>query len=321
VNLKDKIILITGGTGSFGQAFVHYCLKTEAKEIRLFSRDENKQHELRKKIVDGRVKYFLGDVKDKESLFDAVRGANYIFHAAAYKHVTYMEDFPVEAVKTNILGTENVIQIATQLGVEKIVFLSTDKAVEPVNVMGMTKSLMEKVIRTKSQRANQPTLITVRYGNVMASRGSVIPLMVQTLNDNKTMMLRNPLSTRFMMTIDEAIVLVAVAFDQGQHGDIWIHPSHSIDLKTLYVTIAKIMNKLPSIKEEILNSGEKIHETLLTKEEAEIVIIKENYFVVPLSSTRKDGQAKAYISNEKQMTSQQLEILLKQDRLFQDLIR
>jgi UDP-glucose 4-epimerase len=321
VNLKDKIILITGGTGSFGQAFVHYCLKTEAKEIRLFSRDENKQHELRKKIVDGRVKYFLGDVKDKESLFDAVRGANYIFHAAAYKHVTYMEDFPVEAVKTNILGTENVIQIATQLGVEKIVFLSTDKAVEPVNVMGMTKCLMEKVIRTKSQRANQPTLITVRYGNVMASRGSVIPLMVQTLNDNKTMMLRNPLSTRFMMTIDEAIVLVAVAFDQGQHGDIWIHPSHSIDLKTLYVTIAKIMNKLPSIKEEILNSGEKIHETLLTKEEAEIVIIKENYFVVPLSSTRKDGQAKAYISNEKQMTSQQLEILLKQDRLFQDLIR
>lgn len=321
MNLKDKIILITGGTGSFGQAFVHYCLKTEAKEIRLFSRDENKQHELRKKIVDGRVKYFLGDVKDKESLFDAVRGANYIFHAAAYKHVTYMEDFPVEAVKTNILGTENVIQIATQLGVEKIVFLSTDKAVEPVNVMGMTKSLMEKVIRTKSQRANQPTLITVRYGNVMASRGSVIPLMVQTLNDNKTMMLRNPLSTRFMMTIDEAIVLVAVAFDQGQHGDIWIHPSHSIDLKTLYVTIAKIMNKLPSIKEEILNSGEKIHETLLTKEEAEIVIIKENYFVVPLSSTRKDGQAKAYISNEKQMTSQQLEILLKQDRLFQDLIR
>ena len=321
MKLSNKTILITGGTGSFGQAFLQYCVNSDVNEIRIFSRDENKQHELRKIISDNRVKFFLGDVRDKESLFDAVRGANYIFHAAAYKHVTYMEDFPLEAVKTNILGTENVIQVATQLGVEKIVFLSTDKAVEPLNVMGMTKALMEKAIRAKSQKENNPTLITVRYGNVMASRGSVIPLMVQSLKDNKKMVLRNPQSTRFMMTIDEAIVLVAFAFDKGQHGDIWIHPSHSINLITLYTTIAKIMKKTPLMEEDHLFHGEKIHETLLTKEEAEIVILKENYFVVPLSNTQRNSSARSYVSNEMQMSTEELESLLKQDRLFQDLIR
>jgi UDP-glucose 4-epimerase len=221
---KDKIILITGGTGSFGRAVLHRFLNTGIKEIRIFSRDEKKQDDMRRKYPSEKIKYFIGDVRDSSSLSDAMRNVNYVFHAAALKQVPSCEFYPMEAVKTNIIGTENVLNSAINALVEKVIVLSTDKAVYPINAMGISKAMMEKVVIAKSQLTSTEgtTIMCTRYGNVMASRGSVIPLFVNQIKSKKSITITNPKMTRFMMSLEEAVELVMFAFNNGENGDIFV---------------------------------------------------------------------------------------------------
>ncbi len=321
MNLLGKKILITGGTGSFGEAFLRHCLQTDVKEIRIFSRDEKKQHDLRKKISDKRVRYFLGDIRDSQSLFDAVYGVHYIFHAAAYKHVVYMEEFPIEAIKTNVIGTENLIQIAIQLHIEKIIFLSTDKAVEPINVMGTTKALMEKVILSKAKHYAKPEMVIVRYGNVLASRGSVIPMMVDALKTGRKMILNGQNTSRFFMTIQESIQLVEEALQRGKHGEIWIHKAQATTLKSLYTFLARKLNKSIAFEERILPTNEKEHEILMTTQEGAFAIEENNYFIIPkLDSHVKPTGLKAYTSIDHLMSEESLKNLLEKDALLNGLL-
>ena len=263
----------------------------------------------------------MGDIRDPQSLFDAVYGVHYIFHAAAYKHVVYMEEFPVEAIKTNVLGTENLIQIAIQLHVEKIIFLSTDKAVEPINVMGTTKAMMEKVILSKAKQYAMPEMVIVRYGNVLASRGSVIPMMVDALKSGRKMILNGQNTTRFFMTIQESIELVEEALEQGKHGEIWIHKAKATTLKSLYTYLAKKLNKPIAFEEQILPTNEKEHEVLMTTQEAAFAIEENNYFIIPkLDSYVKPTGLKAYSSLDHLMSKESLEKLLEKDALLNDIL-
>lgn len=263
-------LLITGGTGSFGNAFLRKVINTnDFSEIRIFSRDEKKQDDLRKKIRSEKVKFYIGDVRDKESVEKVVKGVDFIFHAAALKQVPSCEFFPIEAVKTNILGTNNVLSAAEKYEVKKLVVLSTDKAAYPINAMGMTKALMEKTMMAAARNLddNKTVFSGTRYGNVMASRGSVIPLFVDQIKNNKPLTITNPNMTRFMMTLDDAVDLVQFAFENGSNGDLFVQKSPAATIEVL----AKALIELYSSKTEIQNigirHGEKMYETLVTKEE------------------------------------------------------
>ena len=267
--MKYKI-LITGGTGSFGNAFLKRAIQNDFySEIRIFSRDEKKQDDLRKKLNSEKVKFYIGDVRDKESISKVVKGVDYIFHAAALKQVPSCEFFPIEAVKTNILGTNNVLSAAEEFGVKKAVVLSTDKAAYPINAMGMTKALMEKTMMAAARNLNpeKSVFCGTRYGNVMASRGSVIPLFIEQIKNNKPLTITNPQMTRFMMTLVDAVDLVQYAFENGNNGDLFIQKSPAATIQTLAEALISLYNSKSEIQNIGIRHGEKMYETLVTKEE------------------------------------------------------
>lgn len=282
--IQDKILLITGGTGSFGNAVLRRFLHTDYfKEIRIFSRDEKKQDDLRKELNNDKVKFYIGDVRDPLSVEYAVKGVDYIFHAAALKQVPSCEFFPMEAVKTNIIGTENVLNAAEKYEVKRVVVLSTDKAAYPINAMGMSKALMEKVAIAKSRNMDDSkTVICVtRYGNVMASRGSVIPLFLEQIKLGKPLTITNPNMTRFMMSLDDAVDLVWYAFEHGKQGDLFVQKSPAATIEVL----AKAILELTAAKSEIriigTRHGEKLYETLVNKEDMAKAEDLGQYFRIP----------------------------------------
>jgi UDP-N-acetylglucosamine 4,6-dehydratase len=266
----NKILLITGGTGSFGTAFLNKALTNkEFSEIRIFSRDEKKQDDFRKSINDDRLKFYIGDVRDSSSVSQAVKGVDYIFHAAALKQVPSCEFFPLEAVKTNIIGTENVLMSAEAFEVKKVVILSTDKAAYPINAMGMTKALMEKVMVAKSRNLDDSKTIFcgTRYGNVMASRGSVIPLFINQIKTGKPLTITDPKMTRFMMTLDNAVELVMFAFKNGKQGEIFVQKAPAATVSVLAKALLELYDSKLTIQEIGIRHGEKKYETLVTSEE------------------------------------------------------
>jgi UDP-N-acetylglucosamine 4,6-dehydratase len=280
----NKILLITGGTGSFGTAVLNRFLNSdEFKEIRILSRDEKKQDDMRKKISNDKVKFYIGDVRDYSSLIAAVDGSDFIFHAAALKQVPSCEFFPLEAVKTNIFGTENVLNAAIAYKVKKVVVLSTDKAAYPINAMGISKAMMEKIMIAKSRNIdmNGPVFCATRYGNVMASRGSVIPLLIDKIQNNLPLTITDESMTRFMMTLDDAVDLVLYAFKNGNQGDIFIQKSPASDLKTLSKALLQLYKSDVEIKIIGTRHGEKLYETLVTREEMAKSIDLGNYYRIP----------------------------------------
>ncbi|EQA15390.1 polysaccharide biosynthesis family protein [Glaesserella parasuis 174] len=281
---KDKILLITGGTGSFGNAVLRRFLQTNIKEIRVFSRDEKKQDDMRKKYNSPKLKFYIGDVRDYNSILNATRGVDYIYHAAALKQVPSCEFYPMESVKTNVLGTENVLEAAIQNKVERVVCLSTDKAVYPINAMGISKAMMEKVIVAKSRNleGTGTTICCTRYGNVMASRGSVIPLFVDQIRQGKAFTVTDPEMTRFMMTLDDAVDLVLYAFENGQNGDIFVQKAPAATIVTLAKAITELLS-VPNHPIDIIGTrhGEKAFEALLSREEMLHAIDQGYYFRVP----------------------------------------
>ena len=277
----NQILLITGGTGSFGNAVLDKFLDSGIKEIRIFSRDEKKQDDMRKKYQTEKVKYFIGDVRSENSLDNAMINVDYVFHAAALKQVPSCEFYPMEAVQTNILGTENLLNSAIKNNVKKVICLSTDKAVYPINAMGVSKSLMEKVFVAKSRLNSNTIIIGTRYGNVMASRGSVIPLFHNQIVNKKPLTITNPDMTRFMMTLDDAIELVVFAFNNGNTGDIFVQKAPSTTIGELAKAMIKIYKSNSTIMEIGIRHGEKIHETLLSKEERLISEDLGDYFRIP----------------------------------------
>jgi len=279
---KDKKLLITGGTGSFGNAVLKYFLDLDIEEIRIFSRDELKQDEMRKKYSDSRIKFYIGDVRDTQSVLNAVRGVNFIYHAAALKQVPSCEFYPLEAVKTNVLGTENVLEAAIVSNVERVVCLSTDKAVYPINAMGISKAMMEKVIVAKSRNSGSTIITTTRYGNVMASRGSVIPLFVNQVRSGKSLSVTDPNMTRFMMSLDDAVDLVLFAFENGSSGDIFVQKAPASDVNNVVKAILEVM-EVPDHPVEIIGTrhGEKLYEVLLSREEKVRAEDLGNYFRIP----------------------------------------
>lgn len=280
---KDKTILITGGTGSFGQAVVNRFLETDIKEIRVFSRDEKKQDDLRKHYNNPKLKFYLGDVRDSLSVETATRGVDFVFHAAALKQVPSCEFFPIEAVKTNILGTENVIQAAIRENVKKVICLSTDKAAYPINAMGISKAMMEKVFVAKSRNVDaEETLICgTRYGNVMASRGSVIPLFIEKIKNGEPLTITDPEMTRFLMSLEEAVELVIHAFKHAHTGDIMVQKAPASTVGDLAQALLELFNADNEIKIIGTRHGEKKAETLLTREEYAQSEDMGAYFRVP----------------------------------------
>ena len=278
---KNKKILITGGTGSFGNAVLNKFIDSEISEIRILSRDEKKQHDMRVVYNNPKIKFFIGDVRDRDSIRSAIKGVDYIFHAAALKQVPSCEFFPIEAVKTNVLGTENVLSVAIEYNVKKVICLSTDKAVYPINAMGTSKAMMEKVFVAKSRTSDSTVICGTRYGNVMASRGSVIPHFYNQIKSGKDITVTDPKMTRFMMTLDDAVNLVLFAFENGNAGDIFVQKSPSTTIGELASTMKKIYNPSVEIKNIGIRHAEKIHETLLSREERLVAEELEHYFRVP----------------------------------------
>jgi UDP-glucose 4-epimerase len=264
---KNKVLLITGGTGSFGNAVLDRFLDSDIKEIRIFSRDEKKQHDMRVAYNNSKIKFHIGDVRNENSLRDAMIGVDYVFHAAALKQVPSCEFYPIEAVQTNVLGTENVLNAAISNNVVKVVCLSTDKAVYPINAMGVSKAMMEKVFVAKSRNSKNTIITGTRYGNVMASRGSVIPHFIDQIKSGKPITVTDPNMTRFMMTLDHAVELVLYAFNNGQSGDIFVQKSPASTIGELAQSLKDIYNSEVEIKTIGIRHAEKMHETLLSKEE------------------------------------------------------
>lgn len=281
---NNKVLLITGGTGSFGNAVLNRFLTSGVTEIRIFSRDEKKQDDMRKKYSNPKLKFYLGDVRDYQSVLSVVRGVDFIFHAAALKQVPSCEFYPLEAVKTNVLGTENVLEAAITNGVKRIVCLSTDKAVYPINAMGISKAMMEKVIVAKSRNTNftNTVICTTRYGNVMASRGSVIPLFLRQIFTNTPISITDPNMTRFMMTLDDAVDLVLHAFKTGVNGDIFVQKAPAATIDVLVKALLKITSKEDHTVEIIgTRHGEKLYEALCSREEMFAAQEQDNYFRIP----------------------------------------
>ena len=279
---NNKILLITGGTGSFGNAILRRFLDSNIAEIRIFSRDEKKQDDMRKKYSSPKLKFYIGDVRDVESIRTAMRGVDFVFHAAALKQVPSCEFYPLQAVKTNILGTENVLETAIENQVQRVICLSTDKAVYPINAMGISKAMMEKVAVAKARESKNTTICVTRYGNVMASRGSVIPLFVEQIHAGKPLTITDPNMTRFMMTLDDAVDLVLFAYEHGQSGEIFVQKAPAVSIKVLANALTDLLG-LPNHQLDIMGTrhGEKQFETLLSREEMVAAEDLGNYFRVP----------------------------------------
>ena len=281
---NNKILMITGGTGSFGNTVLRRFLDSDLKEIRIFSRDEKKQDDMRKKYNHPKLKFYIGDVRDYQSVLNATRGVDYIFHAAALKQVPSCEFYPLEAVKTNVLGTANVLAAAIQCGVNRVVCLSTDKAVYPINAMGISKAMMEKVIVAKSRTVDDTKTVIcgTRYGNVMASRGSVIPLFIEQIRAGQPITITDPNMTRFMMTLADAVDLVLYAFEHGNNGDIFVQKAPAATVEVLAQALTQLLNK-PEHPINIIGTrhGEKLYEALLSREEMACAEDMGDYFRVP----------------------------------------
>lgn len=281
---SEKKLLITGGTGSFGNAVLNRFLDTDIAEIRIFSRDEKKQDDMRKRYANSKLKFYIGDVRDYQSVLNATRDVDYIFHAAALKQVPSCEFHPMEAVKTNVLGTENVLEAAIQNGVKRVVCLSTDKAVYPINAMGISKAMMEKVMIAKSRNVDDSKTVIcgTRYGNVMASRGSVIPLFIDQIRAGQPLTLTDPNMTRFMMTLGDAVDLVLYAFEHGTNGDMFVQKAPAATVEVLATALTKMLGK-PDHPIQVIGTrhGEKLYEALLSREEMACAEDQGEYFRVP----------------------------------------
>lgn len=281
-DFSGSTLLITGGTGSFGNAVLRRFLDTDVKEIRIFSRDEKKQDDMRKRFGNPKLKFYIGDVRDYASVMNVVRGVDFIFHAAALKQVPSCEFYPLEAVKTNVLGTENVLEAAINCGVKRVICLSTDKAVYPINAMGISKAMMEKVAVAKSRSSDNTVICATRYGNVMASRGSVIPLFANQLRADEPITITDPEMTRFMMTLDDAVELVLYAFKHGKPGEIFVQKAPAATIATLAKAMCGMLGKAAHPINEIgTRHGEKLFEVLLSREEMAAAEDLGEYFRVP----------------------------------------
>lgn len=283
MEFKDKVLLVVGGTGSFGNAVVRRFLKTDIKEIRILSRDEKKQDDMRKHYNNDKLKFYIGDVRDYRSIENVFRGVDYVFHAAALKQVPSCEFYPMEAVKTNIIGSDNVISACVEHKVKKAIFLSTDKAAYPINAMGISKAMMEKnvIARSRQLLEGDTILCLTRYGNVMASRGSVIPLFLEQIANNQPLTITNPEMTRFMMTLDEAVDLVLYAFEYGQQGDLFVQKADAATIDTLAKAVLELKHSNVGMAYIGTRHGEKLYEALVTAEEMVKAIDLGNYYRIP----------------------------------------
>ncbi|MEF3302275.1 nucleoside-diphosphate sugar epimerase/dehydratase [Paenibacillus sp. GYB003] len=300
---NNQTLLITGGTGSFGNAVLKRFLNTGIKEIRVFSRDEKKQEDMRIELNSGKVKFYIGDVRDEDSIQAAMRGVDYVFHAAALKQVPSCEFYPLEAVRTNIIGTENVLNAAIANNVKKAIFLSTDKAVYPVNAMGQSKALAEKIMVAKARTLteHQTVICGTRYGNVMASRGSVIPLFVKQIKENKPLTITDPNMTRFLMSLDDAVDLVLYAFEHGRQGDIFVQKAPATTIIDLAEALKQLFDAASPVQIIGTRHGEKLYETLLTREELAKAIDFGEYFRIP-ADNRDLNYNKYFIEGEQEIS-------------------
>lgn len=329
--LKDKILLITGGTGSFGHAVVDRFLNTDIKEIRILSRDEKKQDDMRKDYNNDKLKFYIGDVRNLDSIIDAFKGVDYVFSAAALKQVPSCEFYPMEAVRTNVIGSDNVITACVRNHVKKAIFLSTDKAAYPINAMGISKALMEKnvIARSRQLLKDDTILCLTRYGNVMASRGSVIPLFLNQIHNNKPITITNPEMTRFMMTLDDAVNLVLYAFEKGEQGDLFVQKSPAATIDTLAKAIIELTGSKSGVSYIGTRHGEKLYETLITQEEMAHSEDLGNFFCIKADNRDlnyekyfSEGNKKLHLSesytshNTKRLNVDEMKQLLKKLQLF-----
>jgi UDP-glucose 4-epimerase len=332
---QNKILMITGGTGSFGQTVLRRFLETDVREIRIFSRDEKKQEEMRIALNNPKLKFYIGDVRDYESLLPAMKGVDYVFHAAALKQVPSCEFYPIEAVKTNVLGTENVLNVATAIGVKRVVVLSTDKAVYPINAMGISKAMAEKlmVAKARTQLENETVFCATRYGNVMASRGSVIPLFVNQIKEGKPLTVTDPNMTRFLMSLEESVDLVLYAFTHGKQGDLFVQKAPASTVADLAEAIKQIFGVQVPVRVIGTRHGEKLYESLISREEMAKAEDMGDYYRIPADNRdlnyahffsegeEKIAQFDDYTShNTKQLNVEQVKnLLLKLDFIREEL--
>ncbi|MCH9645542.1 MAG: polysaccharide biosynthesis protein [Proteobacteria bacterium] len=300
----NKVLMITGGTGSFGKKVLKRFLSTNVREIRIFSRDEKKQEEMRIKLNNDKLKFYIGDVRDYDSIHQAMKGVNYVFHAAALKQVPSCEFYPLEAVKSNILGADNVMNAAISNNVERVVVLSTDKAVYPINAMGMSKALMEKCMISKARMQNKGETIfcATRYGNVMASRGSVIPLFVSQLKEGRALTVTDPKMTRFLMSLDDSVDLVLYAYQHGEQGAIYAQKSPASTVEDLAQALKEIFDSKSAVQIIGTRHGEKLYESLISREEMARVVDLKDYYMIP--SDDRDLNYAKYFSDGEQVISQ-----------------
>jgi len=301
---NNKVLMITGGTGSFGNAVLKRFLSTDVREIRIFSRDEKKQEEMRIALNNDKLKFYIGDIRNYDSILQAMKGVDYVFHAAALKQVPSCEFYPMEAVRTNVMGAENVMNAAIAKGVERVVVLSTDKAVYPINAMGVSKAMMEKlmVAKARMQEAGETLLCATRYGNVMASRGSVIPLFVSQIKEGKALTITDPAMTRFLMSLDDSVDLVLHAFEHGQQGDIFVQKAPASTVADLAAALTELFDS--NMPPRIIGTrhGEKLYETLVSREEMARVDDMGGYYRVP-ADNRDLNYAKYFSDGEEKISS------------------
>jgi UDP-N-acetylglucosamine 4,6-dehydratase/5-epimerase len=300
---RDKILLITGGTGSFGNAVLKRFLRSEVKEIRILSRDEKKQEDMRISLNNDKLKFFIGDVRDYESVYQSMRGVNYVFHAAALKQVPSCEFYPMEAMRTNVIGTENVLNAATANGVQRVVVLSTDKAVYPINAMGISKAFAEKVMVAKSrmQGDGETIFCATRYGNVMASRGSVIPLFISQLKQGKPLTVTDPNMTRFLMSLEDSVDLVLYAYQHGNQGDIFVQKAPASTVQDLALALTELFAKKNNLRIIGTRHGEKLYESLISREEMAHAKDMGDYYRIP-SDNRDLNYAKFFSEGEEKIS-------------------
>ena len=301
---KDKILMITGGTGSFGNTVLNRFLATDVAEIRIFSRDEKKQEDMRISLNHPKLKFYIGDVRDSDSTYQAMRGVDYVFHAAALKQVPSCEFYPMEALRTNVMGTENVLNVATACGVKRVVVLSTDKAVYPINAMGISKAMAEKVMVAKSrlQGKNDTVFCATRYGNVMASRGSVIPLFVSQLKEGKPLTVTDPNMTRFLMSLGDSVDLVLYAFEHGKQGDLFVQKAPASTVSDLAAALKELFHKDNPIRVIGTRHGEKLYESLISREEMAKAEDRGGYYRIPADN--RDLNYAQYFSEGQEQIAQ-----------------
>ena len=332
---KDKVLMITGGTGSFGNTVLNRFLSTEVREIRIFSRDEKKQEEMRIALNNPKLKFYIGDVRDYDSIYQSMKGVDYVFHAAALKQVPSCEFYPLEAVRTNVLGSDNVMKAAIARGVARVVMLSTDKAVYPINAMGISKAMMEKLMiaKARTQREDETVLCATRYGNVMASRGSVIPLFVSQLKEGKPLTVTDPNMTRFLMSLDDSVELVLYAFEHGEQGDIFVQKAPASTVADLAQALQELFKKDNPVRVIGTRHGEKLYESLISREEMAKAQDMGSYFRIPadnrdLNYAQYFSEGEEKISHQEDYTSHNTErlnvgqvkaLLLKKDVIKEEL--